>query len=391
MDDRGQFSLRTDHDASPSTLSRAVAERRAAGLPLLDLTEIDPTAAGIPHDETAIVEALADAAALGHRPEPRGLRSAREAVARDYRELGVTVDPERIVLTAGTSEAYSFLLTLLCDPHDEILVPAPGRPHVAQLAQLAGVTLSHYPLRWDGDRHTLDATAVYDAIDERTRAIVLAAPNDPTGTCVTDDAAEALDACGLPVISDELFARYPLDPTAHGVASLLAHPRETLSFALGGLATSAALPQMKLAWIAVGGPEDAAAAALERLDLVAGALLSVSAPVELALPALLASASRARDAIRARCRRNLEAVRAAARGTAITVPSIGGGWYAPLRVPATRTDEQWALALVEDGVLVRPGCFFDFPHAEAWLVVGLVAPEADFDAGIAAIRARCAR
>ncbi|MDQ3037724.1 MAG: aminotransferase class I/II-fold pyridoxal phosphate-dependent enzyme, partial [Myxococcota bacterium] len=282
------FSRRTEHDPTPNALARAATALRATGATLLDLTESNPTLAGIEHDADAIVRALADPAALTYRPEPLGLPSARAAVAADWAELGVTIDPARIVLTASTSEAYSFLLATLCDSHDEILVPAPGYPLFAQLAQLAGVHVAHYPLRLERGRWVLDAAAVYDAICERTRAIVVVSPNNPTGTWLDEDCAEALAALGLPLISDEVFARYPLEGASDGRASLLAAPRETLCFALGGLSKAAALPQMKLAWIGIDGPEHLVQPALERLELLGDSFLSVCTPVQVAALALLA-------------------------------------------------------------------------------------------------------
>jgi alanine-synthesizing transaminase len=383
-DRRGPLSSRSAADATPNRLASAIAARRASGARLLDLTEGNPTAAAIPYDES-LLRALASKDALRYSPEPLGMRSAREAVAAEWAEQGIAIAPERIVLTASTSEAYSYLMHALSDPHDEWLIPAPGYPLVAHLAQIAGVHLSHAPLSFGGGRWAYDPASIYDAIREHTRVVSVVAPNNPTGSMLTSDDLDALAAFGLPIVSDEVFARYPLEPPDGAVSSVLSRPPETLTFAIGGLSKTAALPQMKLAWIGVAGPDDLVAEAIARLELIADTFLSVATPVQLALPHLLSTARVARDAIGARCRRNLDALRSRIRGSAVTVPRIDGGWYAPLRVPATRTDEEWSLALVERGVLVHPGFFFDFPDENVWLIASLLTPPAIFDEGIDAL------
>lgn len=383
------FARRTDHDATPNALTRAVHELRAAGRDILDLTVGNPTVANIPCDEDAIRSALCDARILRYEPVPLGLPGARAAVAEYLARHGVRAAAGRIVLTASTSEAYAYLFKLLCEVGDEVLVPAPSYPLLAYLAGLEGVELRPYELERSGGRWTIEGTAL--ARSERTRAIVVVSPNNPTGSYLTRGELATLARTGLPVICDEVFARYPLQAPADRVTSAL-ELEGSLVFSLGGLSKEAALPQMKLAWTAVGGPDAVAAEALSRLELIADTFLSVSTPVQVALPELLASADVAGDAIRARIAANLGHLRSLITpGSPISIPVVEGGWYACLRVPRIHADEAWAELLVrEDGVLIQPGYFFDFPDSEAWLIVSLLTPTASFVAGTTRLVARVA-
>jgi alanine-synthesizing transaminase len=365
------LSLRSDFDLTPNALAVALARARAEGRAILDLTESNPTRAGIPYDERAILDALRCPAALTYEPAPFGLPHAREAVAR---ELGV--DPTRVVLTASTSEAYAFLFKLLCDPGDEVLVPRPSYPLFDHLARLEGVTSSPYRLAYDGAWH-VDLDSVREcAARPWARAVVVVAPNNPTGSYLSHAELDAIALLGLPIVSDEVFARYPLREGAARVTTALEARGASLVFALGGLSKLAALPQMKLGWIVVGGDDTACVTrALARLEVIADAFLSVGAPVQHALPALLASHGATAGAISARTRSNLAALREEAAGSGVTVLDVEGGWYATLRLPGTRTEEEWVQALLErDGVYVHPGHFFDFED-EPHLVVSLLTPE----------------
>jgi aspartate/methionine/tyrosine aminotransferase len=379
------FSRRTDHDARPNALSLAVERARREGRTLLDLTTANPTRAGIPYDDAGILRALADPGALEYAPEPFGLASAREAVARDLAAHGQEVDPARVVLTASTSEAYAFVFKLLCDPGDEVLVPQPSYPLFEHLARFEGVTLRPYALGYDGEWH-VDRASVERALGPRTRAILVVSPNNPTGSYVKKDELRALAATELPIVSDEVFARYPLADDPRRASSALEAAREaSLVFAMGGLSKLAALPQMKLAWTCVEGRDARVVAdALARLELVADSFLSVGTPVQRALPALLATRATAEDAVRARTRRNLEVLRATlGQGSPASLLKCEGGWYATLRLPATRTEEDWVLGLLDaHGVHAHPGHFFDFP-SEAFVVVSLLTPEATFAEGVA--------
>jgi hypothetical protein len=357
------FSRRSRHATETNPLTLALAEARG----VLDLTVSNPTRAGIAYPEE-ILAALSDPRALVYEAHPFGLPEAREAVAR---EVGCAAD--RVVLTASTSEAYAFLFKLLCDPGDEVLVPQPSYPLFDVLADLESVKLVPYRVAYDGQWH-IDLPSL--KVGPRTRAILTVSPNNPTGSYLKKDELAALSKLGLPIISDEVFARYPLidDPSR---AQTVLEGDAPLMFALGGLSKLAALPQMKVAWMIAGGRE--ADAALARLEWICDAFLSVSAPVMRALPRLLVCG--ARDAIAARTRENLTALRAIVADSPTTLLHVEGGWYATLRLPATQSESDWALELVRDrGVLVHPGHFFDF-HDEPLVVLSLLTPQADFVEG----------
>jgi alanine-synthesizing transaminase len=333
-----------------------------------------------------VLEALATSASLRYEPAPFGIRSAREAVARDLTAHGPPVDPSRVVLTASTSEAYAFLFKLLADPGDEILIPAPSYPLFEHLARLESVRAVPYRLAYDGAWH-LDLQAVKAAVSDRTRAIVVVSPNNPTGSYLKKDELAGLSSLELPIVSDEVFARFPLGEDRGGV-SALEHRAAPLVFSLGGLSKLAGLPQLKLAWMVAGGERERVDAALARLEIIADAFLSVGAPVQHALEAILASRATAEDAIRCRTRGNLAALGGALQGSAASVLDVEGGWYAIVRLPRTRSEEDWVLGLLEtDGVYVHPGHFFDFAE-EAFVVVSLLTPEEIFREGVERLVAR---
>jgi alanine-synthesizing transaminase len=382
------FSTRSSFDLAPNRLAEALARARASGRALLDLTESNPTRAGLPYDAAPVLLALASPGAMQYEPAAFGRSAAREAVAA---HLGRPA--ESIVLTASTSEAYAFLFKLLCDPGDEVLVPVPSYPLFEHLARLESVRAVPYRLAYDGAWHVdLDSLRRAHREAPRARAVVVVTPNNPTGSFLKRAELEAIAGLGLPIVSDEVFADYPLrDDAARARSALEAQAAGTLVFALGGLSKAAALPQMKLGWIAVGGDPARAGGALDRLEVIADAFLSVGAPVQHALPAILAGRGAVVTAIGERTRRNLDALREAARGQPATVLDVEGGWYATVRVPRTRSEEDWALAWVEqDGVYVHPGHFFDFED-EAYAVVSLLTPPPTLREGIARMLARVAR
>jgi len=379
-----RFSHRVPADLRPNRISEALAR---LGPPPLDLAVSNPTACGFPYPEELLAP-LSDPRALRYRPDPRGLAAARAAVAAEYARHGADVDPERIVLTASTSEAYAFLFKLLCEPGEAVLTPLPSYPLFEHLARVEGVLAHPYRLEpeagWRPDLAEIAAAA--DAV----RGVVVVHPNNPTGSLVPAAAAGELGALcarrGWALVADEVFLDYPLD--APPGASFAAAP-EALTFALGGLSKSVGLPQLKAAWIAVGGPEEVAAPAIARLEFIADTFLSVATPVQLALPGLLRTGAEVRAAIAARCRANLAALREAARACpAISVPPVDGGWCAVLRIPAVVAEEELVLSLlVEDGVAVQPGYFFDFPR-DGVLVASLLPEEATFRAGVERVVAR---
>jgi alanine-synthesizing transaminase len=388
------FSARSSIDLQPNPLSAALARAHALGRPILDLSQSNPTQADLAYPGDAILDALLSPRSLTYEPASFGLVSAREAVARDLsagaRADGApAVDPRRVVLTASTSEAYAFLFKLLADPGDSILVPRPSYPLFEHLARLECVEPVPYRLAYDGAWH-VDLDSVRRAVTPRTRALIVVAPNNPTGSYLKRDELEALAALGLPLVSDEVFARFPLRSDARRVATARAPSGARLVFTLGGLSKLAALPQMKLAWMTVDGESAAVDAALARLEVIADAFLSVGTPVQHAAPALLATAPQARNAIVTRTADHLAYLEAATRGSALSVLDVEGGWYATLRLPRTESEESWALSFLEkDGVYVHPGHFFDF-EGEAYAIVSLLTESAVFREGVDRIVARVA-
>ncbi len=369
------FSSRVAGNLAPNRLTQAIHRARASARDLLDLTTTNPTAVGIEYP-ASIFEALGDPASASYRPEPLGSVTAREAVARDYERRGVRIPPDHIVLTASTSEAYSILFKLLCDPSgDAVMVPVPSYPLFEHLTALEGVAAVPYPLEYHG-RWVVDVETLDERWSPAVRAVLAVSPNNPTGSVLTQDEIDALQSrCadrGAALIVDEVFADYPLQTS---VVPAAAASVPALTFRLGGLSKSVGLPQMKLGWIAVEGPAPLVAGALERLEMICDTYLSVSTPVQVAAARLLSDGSTVRDRILARVRGNYAVLReAAASWPAIDVLPVEAGWSAVLRVPAVRSEEEIVIALLDrHDVLVHPGFFFDLPH-EAFLVVSLLPP-----------------
>ncbi len=358
---------------------------------MLDLTESNPTRAGLAYPSDEILAAFADARSLVYEPKPAGLQAAREAVAGHYAARGHAVEPSRILLTSSTSESYAWLFKLLADPGDEILVPRPSYPLFEFLAQMESVRVTHYPLIYH-DGWSTDTEALAGAVSDRTRAIVLVNPNNPTGSfvkrCELDVLAPLCAEQGIALISDEVFADYGFEPDAERVPSL-AHVDEALTFCLSGLSKIAGLPQMKLGWIVIGGPPAQRAAATERLELIADTYLSVGTPVQHALPKLLAAGEKVREQIAHRVRENLQHLQAAiGEHSPAQILRVEGGWYATLRVPRTKSEEDWCLDLLQhQDVLVQPGFFYDF-ESEAYLVLSLLTEAQTLREGVQRVAAR---
>lgn len=403
------FSSRVPGDLRPNRLSEAIRRARAGDRPLLDLTVSNPTRVGIDYPPSLLVP-LSGSASRFYDPSPFGLEGARRAVAADYLRRGIVVATERIVLTASTSEAYSLLFKLLCESDgDAVMVPAPSYPLFDHLTRLDGVGTSAYRLEYHG-RWMLDVAGLDEVWSESIRAALAVTPNNPTGSTLSEGELDALATrCAerdAALILDEVFADYPLDEpeppnprTLEPPSSRAPSPEsrapspesrapECLLFRLGGLSKSAGLPQVKLGWIAVDGPAALVAAALERLELICDTYLSVSTPVQVAAPELIEHGAVVRQRIRERVRSNYRALTAAATDPAVEVLHADAGWSAVLRVPSTRSEEDLAIALLEeDGVVVHPGFFFDFPH-EAFLVVSLLPEPPVFREGVARLLER---
>jgi hypothetical protein len=376
-------SARSAHPREENALHRAVLAARAAGRRIVDLGLSNPTRAELPYDEHAIVGALSSPRVLDYDPQPLGSAEARAHVAAELAREGVHAFPERIALFASTSEAYAILLKLLCDPGDDVLVPAPSYPLFDALATLEGVALRRYQVAYDGAWH-VDLASVERARTPRTRALFVVSPNNPTGSVLRKGELARLEELGLPIVCDEVFGPYVFAPHADHVRTAATVATRVPCFSLDGLSKRCALPQMKCAWAVLGGPEDAIAEARRGLEWIADQYLSVGAPVQHALPGLFAAAHGTRSALAGRLARNLLALRAAVVEHSATLLHVEAGWYATLRLPALKSEEAWVLELLEAGVLVQPGWYFDF-DLEPCVVVSLLVPEALFDEGIATL------
>jgi aspartate/methionine/tyrosine aminotransferase len=379
------FSNRTSWRLNPNALTRAIEGARSAGRKILDLTVSNPTEAGVRPDAEIVLAALANPEALHYDPQPRGLLRARQAVCRYYRESHEVfdLDPERLILTTSTSEAYSYVFRLLCNPGDEILVPKPSYPLFEFLADLADVKLVPYPLLYDHGWQ-LDFDSLYKAATPQSRAVIVVHPNNPTGSYVAVAETSALNAfCrdyGLALIADEVFLDYAHDGARRD--SFVANS-DALTFTLSGVSKISALPQMKLAWVAASGPEAMVADAGARLEVIADTYLSMNAPVQLAAPVLIEQRKQVQPILLDRLRENLaELDRQLAAHPSCARLQVDGGWYVVLRVPVIESDEDLAIRLLrEASVSVHPGHFYDFP-GEGHLVLSLIAEPADFREGV---------
>ena len=382
------FSQRTDWKLTPNLLAQAQQELNAAGLEVLDLTLSNPTKADLHYDEEAILQALINPESLDYDPQPKGLRSVREAVTSYYRKQHeeFDIDPETVLLTTSTSEGYSYVFRLLCNFQDEILVPKPSYPLFEFLADLQDVKLVPYPLLYDHGWQ-IDFASLYTAVNHRTRAVVVVHPNNPTGSYVSgreqDDLNQFCREYQLSLIVDEVFLDYAHDGVQR---QTFAANSEVLTFTLSGLSKISALPQMKVAWVVTSGPPDPVSAALARLEVIADTYLSMNTPIQLAAPALLEQRKNIQPLLLDRVRANLEELdRGIAKQKTCQRLESEGGWYAVLRVPATQPDEELAIDILRKlSVLAHPGHFYDFP-TDGYLVVSLITPPGHFREGIARI------
>jgi alanine-synthesizing transaminase len=382
------FSERTNWRLAQNRFTQEVEKSRAAGANLLDLSASNPTRIGLTYDASVILSSLQSPLALDYVPQSKGILDARQAVANYYRDAHAIhgLDPEQIILTTSTSEGYSFVFRLLCNAGDEILVPKPSYPLFEFLADLQDVRLVPYPLLYDHGWQ-MDFPSMEKAVTQRTRAVVVVHPNNPTGSYVHPEEMELLNSfCrshGLTLIVDEVFLDYRIDD----------HPRtsfagndDVLTFTLSGLSKISALPQMKVAWVATSGPGEQREAAMGRLDVIADTYLSMNAPIQWAIPVLLDQRYDIQKQLMERVQANLKELdRQLSAQVTCQRLCVEGGWYAILRVPVTRTDEELAIELVRDrSVLVHPGHFYDFP-TDGYLIISLISKEDDFREGISRV------
>lgn len=407
------FSSRLSWDQSHNPLTVALQARPATAPPLFDLTVGNPTQA-LPQlyddDLARALAGLGDPAGLRYEPTPRGLPTCRAAIAGYYRGRGLDIDPEQLVLCASTSEAYSWLFQLLCNPGDAVLFPQPSYPLIDYLARLSAVNVVPYALRDCVDHFALSAdelSAAIAAASGRARALITVSPNNPTGSVLRGaELALLRQHCtqnGLSLIVDEVFSDYLLQPPASAtmavnrlvpsvLGELATDDAQPLTFVLSGLSKVLGLPQLKLGWIHVSGPEPLRSQAQDRLELIADTFLSVSTPVQLAAPALLAQQPRIRAALLAHVQDNLQTLRQTLAGGAVSPLPVEAGWYCILRLPAVLSEDEWTVRLLhDDDVLVHPGYFFDLCQpGKAFIVLSLLAPRDIFRRGLARLRDRVA-
>ncbi len=393
------FAERTSWNLAPNRLSEALAQHLGAGKRIYDLSASNPTEVGFSYDRETILHAVCDPAALTYVPDPKGLLRARQGVADYYAERGDQVSVEDIILTASTSEAYSFVFRALCNPGDQLLVPAPSYPLFGFLADIHDVTLAHYPLVYDHGWQ-VDLPSLEKAITPRTRGIIVVNPNNPTGHFVKTEELAALNTiCSsrdMALIADEVFLDFahvdfngrrelgkarPRLPNGGRPQSLAANGG-ALTFTMSGLSKISGLPQMKAAWLVASGPEAIKKQALERIEVIADTYLSMNAPIQLALPVFLEQRHGFQKQVLTRVRRNVgELDRQLTLRKACSRLEIEGGWYAVVRVPATRSDDDLAVDLLtKKAIYVHPGHFYDFA-TDGYLIVSLIMPERDFAEG----------
>ena len=376
------FASRTNWNLHPNRLAEALEQHKASGRRLLDLSASNPTECGFKYDAPAIMRALCAPASLQYHPDPKGLKSARQAVSDYYAERGEKVATGDLVLTASTSEAYSFIFRLLCNPGDELLIPTPGYPLFDFLADVNDVKLTRYPLFYDHGWH-IDIHALKQAITPRTRGIIVVHPNNPTGHFTkAEETLQLNQVCSgnkMAIIADEVFLDFSLGSEQKSFVV----NSGALTFTMSGISKISGLPQMKFAWLAVSGPEAEKREALARLEMIADTYLSLNAPIQLAAPVLLHQRKKFQQQLISRVRANLDELDAQiTKEKRFDRLNVEGGWYAVLRVPATRPDEELAIELLQKhGVYLHPGHFYDFP-GEGHLVVSLITPQHDFAEGL---------
>jgi alanine-synthesizing transaminase len=381
------YSQRLSWSFSPNPITRHLLERRNRDKPIVDLTNSNPSEVFDNYPHAEIADAFSRIDSFRYEPEPLGAGPARLAVSRYYASRAIDISPEWTVLTASTSEAYAILFKLFCNPADQILVPSPSYPLFEFLAQLESVCVENYRLQFDGSWY-IDLDHLRRQITSRTRAIVVVDPNNPTGSFLKQSEfgalAEIASQRQIPIICDEVFLDYAFGFESQKMRTLIGR-NDVLSFSLNGLSKSAGMPQMKLGWIVINGPERERAIARERLELITDTYLSVGTPVQKALPRLFEIGTDIRRRIAERTRLNLSALQRIMRDGAAQPLHCEGGWSAIVRLPATQSEESWTLQLLNEcGVVVQPGYFFDMA-SEPYVVVSLISRPGEFECGIGEI------
>lgn len=381
------WAERMQFDTGLNPLASALAEARASGRKLHDLTVSNPTRCGFRYDAEALLKPFADTQALTYEAHPLGAPDARAAIAEQYyAPRRVEISPDRLLLTTSTSEAYGYLFRLLCNPGDEVLLPQPSYPLFDMLSRMNDVVPRPYPLLRHDDWR-MDFKAMASQLTSRTRALIVVHPNNPTGHFTHAEDRARLDRFaaehGLALIVDEVFLDYSFG--SERPVSFAAEERKALTFVLSGLSKAAALPQMKLAWTCVCGPQDLCKQALDRLEFIADTYLSVQSPVQHAIKPWLALAPEMREQVRERCRENLDLLdQKLRRSTLLQRLPVEGGWSVVLRCPEIDLDEQLAERLLSNGVVVHPGSFYGLP-GRGWIVLSTLVSPKTFAAGVAVV------
>ena len=382
------FSTRTNWNHSPNRLSALAGERRRSGISPVDLTSSNPGECGFVIPPEVLHQALSHPDSSSYQPDPRGLVCARQAIARYYSSIDTSVDPDRILLTSGTSEAYSYLLKLLCNSGDAIAIPHPGYPLLEYLGALNDVHLRSYRLAYDGE-WSVDFESMEEAMAEGVRAVILVHPNIPTGSFLKQDEFDRV--CRMArerdcaVICDEVFRPYAFQPDARR-ADIPSHAAPPLLFILNGISKLLALPQMKVSWMIVDGEAETAEEAMRRLELIADTYLTVGTPVQRALPELLEIGVPVRERIRTRTRDQYHSLQRILEGSGASVLACEGGWNAVLRLPAVRNDEEWAYEILSQlNILVQPGHYYEL-ESDSHVVLSLLTPSDRWEPSLRQLR-----
>jgi len=381
------FSKRFNYNTEENKLSALLKDKKSAGISVLDLMESNPTNAGFDFDEAGILNAVSKSESLKYLPHPKGLKTARKAVAQYYKEKNIEINIDNIFLTSGTSEAYSFIFKLLTDPGDEILIPNPGYPLFSFIAEMESVNIKNYKLKYsDGNFWSIDFESLKSGIADKTKAVIIVNPNNPAGNYIkAKEINELLRICRehkIAVICDEVFLDYPVESDRKNIFSV-AGINYVLTFTLSGLSKICGLPQMKLSWIIVGGPKKECNEAKEKLEIITDTYLSVGAPVQLAVGSLLVNRDFIQAQIKDRILRNYEFLKSELIANEFAdLMKTDGGWYAVLKIKIKISEENMAFEMLDKkDVYIHPGFFFDFKD-EGYIVVSLLTPAENFNTGI---------
>lgn len=379
------FSNRTDWEFSSNKLVSLLDKLKDNNEDIMDLTQSNPTECGFSYPKEKIVSALSNSSNLAYSPSAKGMLCAREVVCQYYKEKGYDVNPENIFLTSSTSEGYLFLFRLLADPGDKVLFPRPSYPLFEVLTQLSDLELAQYPLNY-GD-WSLDEDA-FESISKGAKAIVAVNPNNPTGSFVGNEDLKIINkVCAntdASIICDEVFLDYAFQDDFK--PNSMVGNKENLTFVLGGLSKALGMPQMKLAWIVINGPDGLVEEAKKRLEIILDTFLSVNTPSQNALGPWMEQRAAIQKDILKRIRDNRETVRSmVADSNKLTLLEAQGGWYAILRLPGSLDEEEFCYGLLKNKkVFVHPGYFFDFALG-SHIVVSLLSQQVLLENGMKAL------